>query len=447
RCAERPGSRGGVRGASQTMSGLPPLSKREGRGRAKRASIGVGAATAVVTAIASGQSVNLERPLTLVVGTPAGGARVDRTDGARTGRTRTELPTSGLHTAWRTPVGTMIEQAPVVDGRGTTYVIGGRGEAIALGRDGTERWRASTGATQPGPAAILANDSVVFVDGAGEAVGVRDGSVRWRVRFGRGGAPNPAPLALDDGGVVVATAHELALLDADGRERARATLGEAMTLPLVAALGKVFAITASGAVWSWAPGAPELTRVASFGSPVDGGAALADDHTLVAVTAGQLHVSAVDLRRGTTTTRAVATSGLWLGPPAVRGPTVQLMLFTPTSELAVTIDAAGNEQARTLLALHPPPVSSDGGPPALLAGPHTAPVVDAAGSFAFATAAGAIGVASKNAVELLSDGCQAPVSGGAAVTGIAPLDIGTMVAACRAGAVVAITGQKASSEK
>jgi hypothetical protein len=398
---------------------------------------------------APGQTMRVDRPRTLVVGTPSGGARTDRIDGARTGRSRTALPATGLRTQWRTPLGMVVEQAPLVDVSGTTYIVGTRGEVVALGRDGAERWRASTGAVQPGPAAILADDTLVFVDGAGEAIAVRSGLVRWRMRFGRGTALHPAPLPLDDGGVVVATTYELAALDVDGRERARIALREATVVPLVAALGKILVVTTSGAVWSWSPGASEVTRVASFGSAVDGGAALADDHTLVAVTADRTHLAAIDLWRGVLTTRAIASAGLWLGPPAMRGATAHLVLSTATSELAVAIDGAGNELGRSLLALHAPstsPTSADGGVVPLLAGPHTPPLVDGRGDFAFATADGAIGVSGATGVEKLSnDACEPPLGGIARsippVVGLAPLELGAFVAVCHAGAALAITGR------
>jgi hypothetical protein len=416
-------------------------------GRMLRPILWTFAAAVITTALtAPGQTMRVGRPRTLVVGTPSGGARTDRIDGARTGRSRTVLPTTGLRTQWRTPLGMVVEQAPLVDESGTTYIVGTRGEVVALGRDGAERWRAPTGAAQPGPAAILADDTLVFVDGAGEAIAVRSGVVRWRVRFGRGTALHPAPLPLDDGGVVVATTFELAALDVDGRERARIALREATIVPLVAALGKILVVTTSGTVWSWSPGATEVTRVATFGSPIDGGAALADDHTLVAVTADRAHLAAIDLLRGILTTRAVASAGLWLGPPAMRGTIAHLVLSTATSELAVTIDGAGDELGRLLLALHAPPTSADGGVAPLLAAPHTPPLVDGRGDFAFATPDGAIGVSGANGVEKLSnDACEPPLGGSARsippVVGLAPLELGAFVAVCHAGAALAITGR------
>jgi hypothetical protein len=396
-----------------------------------------------LAATSSGQTFDVERPRTLIVGSPRTGARAERVDVGRTGCARTSLPASGIRAEWRIPLGTLVDHAPLVDVHGGSYVVGSRGEVIAVTRDGTERWRVATGAAQPGPPALLADDTLVFVDAIGQAIGVRSGVVRWRVRFGRGDTVHPAPLPLEDGGVVVATSHELSSLDVEGRERARTTLAEPMSVPLIAALGKVIAVTSSGAVWAWSPGASEAVRLGSFGSPVDGGAALAGDHTLIAVAAGQAHLAALDLGRGTLTTRAVATSGLWLGPPAILGETTYLQLLTPTAEFAIAIDGAGNELDRAVLAARPPTSAPDGGPGALSAGPHTPPLVDAAGTLAFATTAGAIGITTGGRTERLDqDICEQPVGTGArsapAVVGLAPLEPGAFVAACRAGALLAI---------
>jgi hypothetical protein len=418
------------------------------RRRSKRWTASGGAATTalVLAAAASGQTTNVERPRTIMVGRPSGGARADRIDAARTGRTRTLLPAAGLRTEWRVPLGALVERAPLTDARGCTYVVGTLGEVMAIARDGTERWRVATDSTQPGAAALLSDDTVVFVDGAGEAVAVRNGAVRWRVAFGRSATVHPAPLPLDDGGVIVATTHELAALDADGRERSRAILPEATELPLLAALGRVVAITVSGAVWSWVPGALEPLRIASFGSPVDGGAALADDHTLVAVTADRMHLTAVDVLGGSATTCAVAQGGMWLGPPAMRGRTAHVVLLTPTGELGVAVDASGSEITRVSLALHPSPAGSDAGAAGAPLFGHTPPLVDPSGAFAFGTAEGAIGVASENGVDLLSEACEPSLRtadrAAPPVTGLAPLEAGAFVAVCRTGALVAISGRK-----
>ena len=126
---------------------------------------------------------------------------------------------------------TPLDRPPVVDARGGSYVVGLRGDVVALSPEGIERWRVATGAAQPGPATLLADDTLVFADVAGEAIAVRDGSVLWKKRFARPDADNPSPLPLDDGGAVVATTRELAVLDAEGNDDPRAE-GRPSKIPL-----------------------------------------------------------------------------------------------------------------------------------------------------------------------------------------------------------------------
>jgi len=410
---------------------------------------GCGMVVAAMTAGAWGQAFDVERPSTIVVGTPAG-VRADRVDAARSGFARTPLPAATLHAEWRAAASALLEHAPLVDSRGCSYVVGAQGEVVSFARDGVERWRASTGAPQPGPAALLSDDTLVFVSAAGEAVAVHEGGVRWRSRFGRADAVLPAPLPLDDGGIVVATSRELAVLDASGSQRARTTLPEAATAPLVSALGKVVVVTSSGAVWAWTPGAAEPTRVGSFGSPIDGGAALADDHTLVAVAAGEARLTALDLSRGVAATRATSPNGLWLGPPAMRGGIAYVRLLAPSGELALAIDASGRELARTLLATRPPLAPVDGGAPPLLPGLHTPPLIDAAGTLAFGTLEGGVGIVARTGtVEILTDACApsslAPASAvrtaAREIAGLAPLAPHVLLVACRSGAILALSDQ------
>ncbi|HEY1693708.1 MAG TPA: PQQ-binding-like beta-propeller repeat protein [Polyangiaceae bacterium] len=397
--------------------------------------------------VATAQTIDVERPITMVVGTPSAGVRTDRVDGARSGRSRVALPAAtagGLRTGWSANVGAAVDVAPVVDGRGTTYAIGARGEVVAFTRDGTEAWRASTGAIPAGPPALLADDTLVFADAAGEAIALRDGALRWRVHFGRSDptrALPPAPLPLDDGGIVVATTRDLAVLGADGREHARTTLPETIASPLLSALGKVVAVTATGAVWTWTPGAPEPTRVAGFGSPVEDGAALADDHTVLAVTSDHTHLTTVDLLRGTSTTRTIAPAGgLLVGPPAMRGGNAFVFLQAPTGDLAVAFDPSGNESLRALLSTHPLAVAPDGGPVTPAAAPHTPPLVDGAGTLAFAGLDGAVGVLTGGVVDAVANVCPQTRAAAPPVTALVPLGPGAILVACRSGLLVAMHG-------
>jgi len=423
------------------------------------------AVAALAAAVAGGQPMNVERSRSFVVGTPRGGARAERVDAWRTGMSRTLLPTSGLRSEWTVSlVGVLVDRAPLVDSNGTIYVVGTRGEAIALARDGTELWRVPTCvAGAPGPAALLSDDTLVLVCGSGEweeAIGVREARVRWRTRFGRAAAVAPAPLALDDGGIVVATTRDIALLDAEGRERMRTTLREPASAPLVSAGGKVIVVAESGAVWSWALGEAEPVRVSSFGAPIDGAAALADDHTLVAVTAGRAHLSAVDLLRGTVALRVALRTGALLGPPAMNGATAYLSLMTSAGEFAIAIDAAGTELGRASLMGRSRSASSDAGADARLRDRHTAPLVDAANTLVYALADGSLGVVASDRAapgrgtpgswgesgEILAQACPAFLgsadSNSPPVAGLAPLAPGAFVAACHSGTVIAVRGAR-----
>jgi outer membrane protein assembly factor BamB len=428
---------------------------------------------AAASGAARAQRVDAERPRTLVVGAPAG-ARADRGDGARAGHAL-PLPRGSLRVAWRTALGTFLEHAPVVDARGGSYLVTLRGDVIALGPDGGERWRVPTGATQPGAAALLADDTVVFADTAGQAIAVRDASVRWRARFARPDADPQAPIALDDGGVVVATGHEIAVLDVDGNDRARAVLPEVPAGPPLWTDGRVLVIGVDGGVWSWARGAAPPERIGAFPSPVDGGAALADARTLVGVEARDDTLVAFDLAHppnlesGAITTRAVSSRRGWRGPPAVAtggaGDRVFVLGAGPSGAVVATaIDGSGEDAQRATLAPRTPllPSSADAGAtglPATVA--PTPPIVDASGTLAFATQDGAVGVASFSAdgstrgegapaplLDRVGDACPAPLAAvpgsngpARAVTGFAALPGEVLLVVCRSGAVLALRGR------
>jgi hypothetical protein len=358
-----------------------------------------------------------------------------------------------LRVEWSVPLGALVERSPLVDAQGAVYLVGTRGEVIALAGDGSERWRVMTGAGQPGPPVLLSDDTLVFADDAGTAVAVRSGHVRWKAHFGRNDPGRPAPLALDDGGVVVATSRDLALLDADGHERARTTLPEETTAPLVSALRSVVTVSTRGTVWTWTPGAHDAVRIGAFGSPIDGGAALADERTLVAVTAGESHLTAVDLRTGAVSTRAVSLGSLWLGPPAMFEDKAFIVSLTPVGMVAMATDGAGRELARTVIAPRALAPAPDGGPQAVVPEAHTPPLIDAAGTLIFATSEGRVGAATHTgkgdgSVELAGTPCGpvAGAGGGAGATpivaGLAPLATDAVVAACASGTAFAMSGRE-----
>ena len=248
---------------------------------------------------------------------------------------------------------------------------------------------------RPRPAVLLSDDTLVFADASGDAIGVREGGVRWRSRFGRPESAHPSPLPLDDGGVVVATARDLAVLDAQGRQRGRTVLPEPTAAPLISALGEVVAVTASGAVWGWVPGAVEATRSASFGSPDRGRC-----RTRERAHPRRRGRGSDDAPRSTSRarqrrqprSRAVGPGGLWLGPPAMRGEAATLAMLGAASELVVTVDAQGRELAVRCSGARPL-VRADAGPPPRRRRLGRPLLVDAAGTVAFATLEGGVGVA------------------------------------------------------
>jgi outer membrane protein assembly factor BamB len=460
-------------------------------------------AAAAAAPFALAQSFETRRPRTFVVGARRAGSATDRVDGARTGLSPSTLPSARVVVAWRRTVGPSLEGPVVVDDAGTVYAIAGRGEVVTLSPDGSERARVPTGLPQPGPPTLLSDGTVVFTSALGEAAGVLRGAVRFRARIG---APTSAtipvaPLPLEDGGAVAAVGSELALLDAEGNVRARAHVAEPITAPIVSAhaLGQpaVVVVTAPGTVYAWSFG-PDAARVGSFGGPIDGGAALADAHTLVAVTANGSHLDALDLDRGVAVTRAVSPDGLYLGPPAMRGENAFLLAYTDTDSCAVALDPSGRETSRIILAptgaslladagasvtfvlptgsatatasafptspFTPPSASASAGPGAgpapLVVPPHGGPIVDSAGTLAFVTPDGDIGIApAAGGVDTLGEGvCPPPSSaltaadtatrlaimarGGMAPPRLSPAGEGAFVVACPTGVVAKITASR-----
>ena len=412
-------------------------------------------AALLVPAVAVAQRFDARRPQTFTVGAPQGDSPAARVDARRSGYSRGPLPTSALRAIWHRSIGVDVDEAPLVGADGEIVVIASRGDVVWLAPEGQERFRTSAGLGTPGPGALLSDGTVVVVDGNGEAVGLRRGAVRFRTRVGeRNSAQKAAPLALEDGGVVVAVAAELAALDADGGVRARATLPEPAVWPLVAAQGKVAAVTAQGAIYLWTPGREPLLA-GSFGGPILGGVTAADGHTLLAVVEGS-RLDAVDLEHGVTVVRGAVPPGtatILLGPPSMRGGAAYLLELVLGSVVAVAVDPAGQQIMRTTVATTASTLLADGGVAPLVAPSFTPTLVDSAGTLAFGTPDGGVGVvAPDGAVETLGEPvCQgggssrprwptaAPRSG-PAFAGFAPAGPGGFVVACANGTIAKVAG-------
>jgi hypothetical protein len=411
----------------------------------------VGCGLLLVSAGALAQRFDARRPQTLTVGAPQGDAPADRVDARRTGFARSPLPTATLRAVWRRAVGVEVEDAPLVGPGGEIVVIAMRGDVATFAPDGLERRRVSAGLGAPGPGAFLSNGTVVVVNGAGEAVGIRDGVIRFRTHVGERNTPQKAaPLALDDGGVVVGVGAELTSLDAEGNVRARAALPEPPVWPLLPALGKVVAITSAGAAYLWTPGR-EPVLAGTFGGALEGGALAADDHTLLAIVEGT-HLLALDLERGVTATRTLSTGGLFLGPPSLRGTTTHLLALTVGAVFATSLDAAGQELTRNVVETSSLALLTDGGAAPLVAPTRTPTLVDAAGTMAFGTPDGHVGVVTASGdVETLGEAVctatrgprwpapgSAPGHTGTGFAGFAPAGAGGFVVLCESGQLARI---------
>jgi hypothetical protein len=309
-----------------------------------------------------------------------------------------------------------IDLSPVVDASDNIVVALTIPEIIKLAPDARELWRARLGTGSPASAPTLLSDgTVAVVTTAGMAWGFSpSGAMRFATPLGipRREA-DCAPLALSDGGLLVAAGPMLVEIDTDGEIRARAMLDERSSERAAGAVldspQGALVTTAAGSVYRFRPPAPPH-KVGSFGGTTQRGAALADERTLVAVVDGRRLV-ALDLPTGTTHVRA---GGFAMdGPPTV-GPS-GLTLIGAQLGMLVAVDAAGNERAHVMLDKPPPAVGvltafGVASPAELKPGPPL--VVDPAGRVAFVRANGRAGVVAPGGrVELASEGvCAAPIA-------------------------------------
>ncbi len=391
--------------------------------------------------LASAQRIDPRRPKTLVVGAPRGAAPMHRVDAQRTGLSKSALPSGTLRVAWKKTTGQTFEQPALALADGTLALVSLRGDVTFLDEAGEESSTTRGGTAQAGPAVITSDGTLVYTTSNGDVIGIQRGRQQPRFTTRIGGERNErraAPLALDDGGVVVATTGDLVAIDAEGNVRSRGSLPEAPAAPLLASGDRVVAVTTSGAVFGWSPGR-EPVRLGSFGAPIDGGAAALPNGTLVAVIEGN-QLAEIDLARGGRTTRALAAQGLYLGPPAVRGSIVTLLALTQTRGFTVTLDAAGQELGRAPIATFSPAPLVDGGAPPLVAPPHVGAIVDGRGTIAFAATEGAVGVVGPDgAVDTVGEVlCTKGARSG--VVGLTPMGNGAFAVTCDSGVVARVTG-------
>lgn len=406
---------------------------------------------------AEAQRLDPRRPSAFVVGAPGGPAPTLRSDTRRTGSTKDILPSGPIRIAWKKTLGLSIDQPALAGADGTIAVATSRGDVVFLDDAGGEVAHVNSGSGNAiGPATLTSDGTVVFATSVGDAVGVRRTSSRPRFVTRIGGERNArsAPLSLDDGGVVVAAGADLVVLDSDGNVRSRVTLPEISAAPLVAYGDKVVAVSVSGTVFGWAPGR-EPVRLGSFGAPIDGGAALGEGGSLVAVIEGN-HLVELDLARGSRTTRAIAAQGLYLGPPSVRvgkagaASIVTVLALTQTRAFAATIDSGGQELARAPIGSYAAQTLPDGGPMPLAAPFHVGPLVDTRGAIAWVSPApgeSKVGVVTaEGAVDTIGESiCTGRGSSSSGVAGLTPYGRGSFLVTCAGGSVTRIVGPEAEN--
>ena len=410
------------------------------------------------------------RPLTVVVGRADTPSPAERVDGARRGQSSTPLPGGTLRVAWQRTAGPFIEHAPLVTPDGDIVVFTGRSDMVELGPDGVEKRRLVVGAGPLGPGAILADGTIVTMTTSGEAVGIetlaQTARVRFRTRVGdRGMLALVAPLALDDGGVVVSNAvrgqrsepfaSDVAVLDADGRVRSRARVPLAIVWPLLPTRGGVAGVTADGVVFVMSTGGDPV-RAGSFGGALDGGASLLDEDTLVAVVDGR-SVVALDLVHGETRVLMTSTSGVLLGPVSIARDTAYVLEATAAGTRLAAIEGTGQVTATRLSGV-PLGLDADGGLAAALAPIHTATLVDRTGKVAFAGPDGHVGVATRAGVAELGEvvctrgapplgapetlsqlaGREAARRPSAGFAGLVPTRPGAFLVACEGGSLIEV---------
>jgi hypothetical protein len=162
-----------------------------------------------------------------------------------------------------------------------------------------------------------------------------------------------------------------------------------------------------------------------------------------------------------TVTRSTCPDGVYLGPPAMRGEAAFLLSYTDLDTYAVALDATGRETGRAVLAPTAASQLVDGGGgigASLVVPPHAGPLVDSAGTVAFITPDGDIGIASATGVDVLGESVCPPAAtasvadpsvraviaahGGIPAPLLAPAGPSAFLVACPAGVVAKVTAAR-----
>lgn len=283
--------------------------------RGHRLGVGIALLAAAFGSQARAERIDPTLPIERAVGAPAGAQPMHRVDGARTGRSKTPLPTAP-RVLWRARVTGGLDLPVAVDARQHVVAASPMSQLLELDDRGKLAWTLKTGNSAPvlGPV-ITTNGTRLVVTANAELWGAApNGTLRIKRSLPlpsvRGGVP---PLAARDGGVVLALPGTLLYLDASGDVQARAKQAEA-PVSLIEQGGRTLIVTERGDVLEWKPPS-EPTKLGSFGGRVDEGAALSSPNHLTAVVD---HERLVDFKLSTKTRHIRLSSSERLqGPPAI----------------------------------------------------------------------------------------------------------------------------------
>jgi hypothetical protein len=424
----------------------------------------LGACGVGIAAAAYAQRMDSRSPLTLTVGALDGPEATVRGNAHRDGLARSPFPHAPIHIDLHLSVGGgQVDQPPIVT-RDAIIAVTSHGDVVWMSTDthdgGGEIARQGIGVAVLSTSAptLLSNGTVVVVGGGSEsiAVGVDKNGLRFRTQLtgnesGTDASDAVTPLALDDGGIAIATSKEIVLLDSAGNVRASASLPEALSGPLLASGGaqpstrRILATSKTGVVYAWSPGGSggrEVTRVGSFqqspSTTLQGGAVLEPDgNTLIAVV-DDTRLMTLDLRQGLAVPLSTFANGSYLGPVAFRRGVAYAMAGVTGRTFVVAVDASGQEVLRTQVATQPI-TTGDGGPILYIPPAHVPVAVDDTGTVAFAAPEGAVGIVDPAGIATsLENVCSHGLRNARGVTALVSAGPGAFVVACQSGTIVRI---------
>ena len=391
-------------------------------------------ASGVLASVALAGGFDPRHPTTLVVGAPAGFAPSERVDPLRRGQSSTSLPTVPSQ-VWRRELAGGLEVSPLIDSKGGVIAALVSPDVVRLGSDGQQSWRTRLGGAGAVVAPVLLSDgsvAVVCSDGTLWSIGP-GGTTRFTIDLRmRTKKSKAAPLARDDGGLVIAGDSGVVMVAQDGGVVARASLPLAAVGGVLPWRDGVLVTAADGGVHFWQPPA-EPRKLGELGGHLEGGAALVGERTLVAVV-DRLQVVAFDLLgAGTTVLASGAGMGVELEGPVTLDPRGVLLVTNIMGEL-FGLDAHGAMVRQEALESLPAGFAADAGMPSIFRRIDTqsspAPVVDAKGRLAFARNSGKVGVVDESGKVATADTrlCAQPIA-------VLPAGPKRFAVACRNGSI------------